>query len=133
MRKRDAAVAHLPDARGRLVKRERSPGLLVEDDGAAIEDAALRTMAATASQEVTYTAVPPGSGFRMGINRDLDTVLDLPDNCPGVANDDQLDTDSDGLGDVCDPTPVPEPTQTLMLAAGIVCLLGPRRRRQRNC
>jgi hypothetical protein len=41
----------------------------------------------------------------MGINRDEDNFLDGLDNCPGVANNDQLDTDGDGLGDVCDPVP----------------------------
>ena len=33
---------------------------------------------------------------------DMDTVIDLDDNCPATANADQLDTDGDGLGDVCD-------------------------------
>jgi hypothetical protein len=33
---------------------------------------------------------------------DDDTVPDIADNCPIDANTDQIDTDSDGLGDVCD-------------------------------
>ncbi len=100
-----------------------------DDGGAAIDDAALRALAGAPGQEVTYTAAPPGSGFRMGINRDLDTLLDGPDNCPGVPNDDQTDTDTDGLGDVCDPTPLPEPSQGLSLAAGLL-LLGRLNRRR---
>ncbi len=100
-----------------------------DDGGAAINDAALRALAGAPGQEVTYTAAPPGSGLRMGINRDLDTLLDGPDNCPGVPNDDQTDTDTDGLGDVCDPTPLPEPSQVLSLAAGLL-LLGRLNRRR---
>ena len=34
-----------------------------------ISDAALRALAATAGQEVTYTAVPPGSGSRIAFSR----------------------------------------------------------------
>ena len=39
---------------------------------------------ALASMEgpLTYTCVPPGSGMRMGIDRDRDTVLDGLDDCP---------------------------------------------------
>jgi len=102
-----------------------------DDGGTAITDAALRALAGTTNQEITYTAAPPGSGFRMGINRDLDNVLDHPDNCPGVPNDPQTDTDSDGLGDVCDPTPLPEPSQIAMLAAGVIALNQLHRRRRR--
>jgi hypothetical protein len=101
-----------------------------DDSGAPITDAALRALAGAPGQEVTYTAAPPGSGYRMGINRDLDNHLDAPDNCPGVPNDDQADTDSDGLGNVCDPTPLPEPTQIAMLAAGVIGLNRLHRRRR---
>jgi len=34
---------------------------------------------------------------------DLDGVMDSEDNCLGVPNPQQLDTDSDGIGDACDP------------------------------
>ncbi len=33
---------------------------------------------------------------------DLDGIPDSDDNCPTIANTDQLDTDADGLGNVCD-------------------------------
>lgn len=38
---------------------------------------------------------------------DDDGVFDGIDNCPTVANTDQLDSDHDGIGDVCDETPLP--------------------------
>jgi hypothetical protein len=38
---------------------------------------------------------------------DGDGVSDFLDNCVSVVNPDQLDTDADGLGDVCDETPEP--------------------------
>ena len=34
---------------------------------------------------------------------DRDDVVDAQDNCPGLPNPDQIDTDSDGQGDACDP------------------------------
>ncbi len=36
-------------------------------------------------------------------DKDGDGILDFQDNCPGVANPDQLDTDLDMAGNVCDP------------------------------
>lgn len=50
---------------------------------------------------LTYTAVPLGSGIRLGIDRDEDTVLDADDVCPAIA-DDQSDIDGDGIGDACE-------------------------------
>ncbi len=62
----------------------------------------VRTLATTPGQELTFLAVPPGSGLRAGIDRDLDGVLDFNDICPDVADAAQTDTDSDGVGDACD-------------------------------
>lgn len=36
------------------------------------------------------------------VDADADFVCDSQDNCAGVSNPDQLDTDGDGLGDACD-------------------------------
>ena len=40
------------------------------------------------------------------IDSDTDGAPDGTDNCPGVANSDQVDTDADELGDACDNGPV---------------------------
>jgi DNA-binding beta-propeller fold protein YncE len=64
-------------------------------------DAALRALATTQGP-ITYTCAPPGSGQRMGIDRDLDADLDGLDNCPSVSNPDQADSNSNGIGDACE-------------------------------
>ena len=43
---------------------------------ALIDKTTLRNLAATVGQDLTYTCVPPGSGQRIGIDRDEDTFLD---------------------------------------------------------
>lgn len=50
-----------------------------------------------------------GNGFDFEIvflsatqDTDDDTIVDIDDNCPEIANTDQSDVDSDGIGDVCD-------------------------------
>jgi hypothetical protein len=42
--------------------------------------------------------------FCSGPDSDGDGVVDVCDNCPAVANDDQADENSDGAGDACQPT-----------------------------
>src|SRR3972149_4188953 len=44
------------------------------------------------------TVMPPAFA-----DHDDDTIDDTGDNCPEVANEDQADTDGDGVGDACDP------------------------------
>ena len=46
-------------------------------------------------------ASPPGSGP----DEDGDHIENLLDNCPYVSNEDQTDSDADGIGNVCDPAP----------------------------
>ncbi len=48
----------------------------------------------------TQQCVPPPV-----IDTDADTIPDSSDNCPSHANTNQLDSDNDGTGDPCDPTP----------------------------
>jgi hypothetical protein len=90
-----------------------SSGDFVPDKAAdpVLTDAQVRALATTPGQEVTYTCVPPGSGVRLGIDRDEDGVLDGDDNCPAAANPGQEDADSDNIGNVCDPDPgeIPAP------------------------
>jgi YVTN family beta-propeller protein len=73
----------------------------------ALSDATLRAVATTAGQELTYTCVPPGSGTRIGIDRDED----------GYRDRDELDAGSDPAdpGDIppnVTPTPTPTTTRT---------------------
>jgi YVTN family beta-propeller protein len=76
-----------------------------DDGGAAITETAMRNVANTAGQEVTFTCVPPGSGQRVALDRDQDGRLNGQDNCPAVANATQTDGDGDGVGNACDNCP----------------------------
>jgi hypothetical protein len=115
------------DARGWVL--DPVTGLFLDDLGGTISEVALRALPNT-DGPVTFTAVPPGSGRRMGINRDLDAVLDGLDNCPSVANDGQADGDSDGVGDACEF--IPEPGAVPMLLSGVLLLTRLVRRRARR-
>lgn len=73
-----------------------------DNGGPNVSLATLTALASTPGQEVTFTAVPPGSGRRIGIDRDLDADLNGADNCPAVANASQTDGDADAVGNACD-------------------------------
>jgi hypothetical protein len=85
---------------------------------ASLSDAALRALAQTAGQELTFTCVPPGSGTRIALDRDDDTYLDR----------DELDFGSDPEDESS--IPVPEPAQALLLAVGALALFRARRGRR---
>jgi DNA-binding beta-propeller fold protein YncE len=53
-----------------------------------LTDDDLRALTSTQGQELTYTCAPPGSGVRMGIDRDEDDVLD-GDEAGGAQSEDQ--------------------------------------------
>ncbi|MBT8143477.1 MAG: hypothetical protein KJO55_02185 [Gammaproteobacteria bacterium] len=63
---------------------------------------ALKQLAQTAGQELTFTAVVPGTGVRIGIDRDSDGIYNSDDVCPAVSDAGQADSDADGYGDACD-------------------------------
>jgi DNA-binding beta-propeller fold protein YncE len=68
-----------------------------------ISKTALRQLAATAGQEIVFTCVPPGSGTRIGIDRDEDTYFDR----------DELDAGSDPADPLSRPPGAPTFTPTI--------------------
>jgi hypothetical protein len=81
------------EARGYLLNASTGQFRSDRASEATLSDATLRALANTAGQELTYTCAPPGSGVRMGIDRDEDGYLDR----------DELDAGSDPA----DPNSVP--------------------------
>ena len=50
-----------------------------------------------------YVCTGSPSMCNQGVDTDIDGINSMMDNCPEVANEDQADTDGDGVGDACDP------------------------------
>jgi hypothetical protein len=55
-----------------------------------VNDATVRNFAMTPGQDLTYTCVPPGSGIRIGIDRDGDGVFDTDEVDAGTDPDSDL-------------------------------------------
>ena len=87
--------------RGWLRQPGPAPVSFQDDTGATISDASLRALA-TSQGPLTYTCATPGSGTRVALDRDLDTVLDGLDNCDAADNLAQTNTDGDSEGNACD-------------------------------
>jgi hypothetical protein len=68
-----ALARRLQELRVRRVEEEVAPD---RAGAATLSSAALRASALAPFAEVTFTCVPPGSGLRVGIDRDLDGTLD---------------------------------------------------------
>ncbi len=84
-----------------------------------LSDGALRALAATAGQELTFTCVPPGSGRRAGIDRDEDGFLDR----------DEIDAGSDPADPLSTPgSAVPIGTRSLRLSDDVKPPVDPSKR-----
>lgn len=77
-----------------------SDGTFKDDLGEISLEDEVRALA-TEEGPLTYTCVPPGSGVRMGIDRDGDGVLDGLDNCSGNPTFDLTTRNGDSDGDGC--------------------------------
>ncbi len=74
-----------------------------------LSPAALRALAATAGQELTWTAVPPGTGFRVALDRDDDGY---PDGTEIAAGTDPANAASQPAIPTATPEPSPTPSPT---------------------
>jgi hypothetical protein len=106
-----------------------------DDNGVSISEAVLRAKADPngGARTLTYTAVPPGSGQRMGIDRDEDTLLNGVETNSGTfvdANDTGTspalaDTDGDGFDDGVEVSAGSDPNDFGSTPATPVPLLAP--------
>jgi DNA-binding beta-propeller fold protein YncE len=109
--------------------RQSNGFFLPDDNGPAIAESTMRGKANPAglAQTLTYTAVPPGSGTRMGIDRDEDNLLNGVETNSGTfvdANDTGTspalaDTDGDGFDDDVEVTAGTDPTNPLSFPGGV--------------
>lgn len=75
-------------------------GEFVQPYAVAVSAAGVIYVSDTGRDDIQVFAVP-------GTDSDGDGIEDDEDNCPAVANADQLDRDGDGSGDACDAAPIP--------------------------
>jgi YVTN family beta-propeller protein len=81
----EVVVKGIVDGKARGGYRLPDGTFQMDHTGEILAEPDLRALAATPGQPLTYTCVPPGSGYRMGVDRDEDGVFDR----------DELDVGSD--------------------------------------
>src|SRR5262249_25481690 len=91
-------------------------GLFVADRAAdaPVPDATLRALAATPGQELTFTCVPPGSGTRVGRDRDEDGFLDRA----------EMDAGTDPADAASHPSGAPLPIRQVLVGTRALGLAG---------
>jgi hypothetical protein len=74
------------------------------DYGSQLPDTLWVTLRMTNGLWTEFAAVEvPVCGREQEPDSDADGIVDASDNCPSIANADQLDQDGDGVGNACDP------------------------------
>ena len=111
--------------------RQSGGSYLPDDNGPAISEASLRAKAnpVGAAQTITYTAVPPGSGTRMGIDRDEDSLRNGVETNTGIFVDEndtgtdpaRADSDADGFDDGEEVSAGTDPTNPLDFPGSSLC------------
>jgi YVTN family beta-propeller protein len=110
----DLVVHGSRDGRGRGALYDPSTNTYISDSSSElpISAAEMRALAQLPGQAQTFTCVPPGSGTRLGLDRDADGVFNHdeslsgtnpgdPGSVPGACND-GIDNDGDGMIDLAD-------------------------------
>jgi len=96
-----AAAPHVAGIAALLISA--NPAITAADISQAIKRTAVDLGGAGPDRTFGYGLIDALAAVQQQADADGDAVPDKHDNCPNVANPNQLNTDGDGLGNVCDP------------------------------